>query len=164
MTWSRGSNLWRSWGLQRACRSPQCAFPSISPLLFSRHAFGPNKCKQISMTSSRGSHAFTSSKLLPSLTTSFRRWCLCIFGDAISGSPCNEISTLTANYVRIISVHYVRHWWDKKVLTNWNKHKIIHISVWLISPKVQTILLDLICTKKRLTKPLIAVVHVPENK
>ena len=72
---------------------------------FSRHAFGPNKCKQISMTSSQGSHAFTSSKLLPSLTTSFRRWCLCIFGDAISGSPCNEISTLLANYVRIISVH-----------------------------------------------------------
>ena len=34
--------------------------------------------------------------------------------DSLNTQPhrlerCNEISTLTANYVRIISVHYVRH-------------------------------------------------------
>lgn len=50
---------------------------------FQSTVFGPNKCKQISMTSSRRFHTFTGSNLLPSLTTSFRRRRLCIFGDAI---------------------------------------------------------------------------------
>ena len=48
---------------------------------------------------------------------------------------CNEISTLTVNCVRIIShIMYVTNQ-IQKAFTEWNKHKIIHSSVWLISPK-----------------------------
>ena len=42
---------------------------------------------------------------------------------------CNEISTLTVNYVRIIShIMYVTNQ-IQKAFTEWNKHKIIHSSV-----------------------------------
>ena len=56
-------------------------------LRFSVDCIRFKQMQQISMTSSWKSHAFTSSNLLPSLTTSFRRWHLRIFGDAILGSP-----------------------------------------------------------------------------
>ena len=42
---------------------------------------------------------------------------------------CNEISTLTVNYVCIIShIMYVTNQ-IQKAFTEWNKHKIIHSSV-----------------------------------
>ena len=56
-------------------------------LRFSVDCIRSKQMQQISMTSSGRSRAFTSSNLLPSLTTSFRRWHLSIFGDAILGIP-----------------------------------------------------------------------------
>ena len=91
-------------------QEPHSAHLGQFHLRFTVDCIWSKQIQQISMTSSGRSHAFTSSNLLHSLTTSFRGW------------------------------HLLQFW------------------------VVQTELLELISTKKRLTKPFIAVVHVAENK